>query len=162
MSSFESQGKSCPICSIQVGTEQLITQMMTMLGVRERELQEETTEEIIPSLAEWVCTAEFKVMREQSWQICTDSERKSKLKALLAEPLVKDKVRMRSRGRDSKLRHIDHGVIPSTHCPDIGSNTWQFWEFPRARLCLSPPNPRRYTPEHREHTPESWMVHRDR
>lgn len=76
-----------------------------MPGMQEGKLDEKTTEEEIPPLAEWICTAEFKVVKEQSWEICTDGEKESRLEKLLAEPHIKDKVRIQSTGQDLKLRH---------------------------------------------------------
>ncbi|PGH02613.1 hypothetical protein AJ80_08825 [Polytolypa hystricis UAMH7299] len=89
---------------------------MAASEMREEKLGEQT-QEIIDSLAEWLCTAEFRVVKEQSWELCTDKERNSRLKNLLAEPHVKDKVLETSRQRIVRISGPQPGNFGSAQGP---------------------------------------------
>ena len=67
--------------------------MATLLGLKETKLLQET-EDIIHTVGDWVSTAKFKVSKERSWEVCVDEDRETRIKTLLDQPHVKDKVRI--------------------------------------------------------------------
>ena len=67
--------------------------MATLLGVRETKLLPET-EDIIHIVGDWASTAKFKVSKERSWETCADEDQETRIKTLLDQPDVKDKVRI--------------------------------------------------------------------
>lgn len=66
--------------------------MATPRGLKETKLLPETEDEI-QNVGGWASTAKFNVSKEQSWETCADEDRETRIKTLLDQPGVQDKVR---------------------------------------------------------------------
>lgn len=65
--------------------------MAAPLGLKEMKLLQET-EDIIHIVGGWASSAKFNVSKERSWETCVDEDRETRIKTLLDQPDVKDKV----------------------------------------------------------------------